>query len=105
MSDQAGGGWHPDPAGRWQYRYWDGQQWTQHVRRGESVGIDRLTGNRPTEAAWTAQAAVADAREAASPHSSTGSTQPSSWTNVSAHLHGGDEDLEIVGEASYQSAL
>jgi hypothetical protein len=26
-------------------------------------------------------------------------------TTVSAHLFGGDEDLEIVGEASYQEAL
>ncbi|MFW5933928.1 MAG: DUF2510 domain-containing protein, partial [Actinomycetota bacterium] len=23
--------WHPDPTGRHEYRYWDGQQWTDHV--------------------------------------------------------------------------
>ncbi|SDQ25788.1 DUF2510 domain-containing protein [Microbacterium sp. cf332] len=24
-------GWHPDPSGQHQLRYWDGQQWTDHV--------------------------------------------------------------------------
>lgn len=24
-------GWHPDPQGRHQYRWWDGHQWTTHV--------------------------------------------------------------------------
>lgn len=24
-------GWHPDPAGRYPFRYWDGASWTQHV--------------------------------------------------------------------------
>ncbi len=23
--------WVPDPTGRHQYRYWDGEQWTDHV--------------------------------------------------------------------------
>ena len=25
--------WYPDPAGRFQQRYWDGSQWTEHVSR------------------------------------------------------------------------
>jgi Protein of unknown function (DUF2510) len=24
-------GWHPDPSGRFHYRWWDGHQWTTHV--------------------------------------------------------------------------
>ena len=40
---------------------------------------------------------------------SVASIPASSWhasaTNVPAHLIGGNEDLEIVGEASYQDAL
>lgn len=24
-------GWHPDPMGEAEYRYWDGSQWTEHV--------------------------------------------------------------------------
>ena len=26
-------GWYPDPAGRYELRYWDGTQWTEHVAR------------------------------------------------------------------------
>ena len=26
-------GWHPDPFGRYQYRYWDGSGWTDQVSR------------------------------------------------------------------------
>ncbi len=25
--------WHPDPTGRYDHRYWDGQEWTDHVSR------------------------------------------------------------------------
>ena len=28
-------GWHPDPYGRFSKRYWDGQQWTEHVVTGD----------------------------------------------------------------------
>jgi hypothetical protein len=35
-------GWFPDPSGRCDQRYWDGQRWTEHVMRGSSQGIDRL---------------------------------------------------------------
>jgi hypothetical protein len=33
-------GWYPDPAGRFDNRYWDGSQWTTAVRRGEQVESD-----------------------------------------------------------------
>lgn len=26
--------WHPDPSGRFEYRWWDGQRWTSSVSRG-----------------------------------------------------------------------
>jgi hypothetical protein len=26
-------GWYPDPSGRFEQRYWDGTQWTEHVAR------------------------------------------------------------------------
>lgn len=35
-------GWHPDPAGRHQYRYWDGVQWTASVSDNGVVGSDPL---------------------------------------------------------------
>jgi len=33
-------GWYPDPAGRFDHRYWDGSQWTSAVKRGEQVESD-----------------------------------------------------------------
>ena len=26
--------WYKDPAGRYEFRYWDGSKWTEHVSRG-----------------------------------------------------------------------
>jgi hypothetical protein len=31
MSTQSPAGWHPDPMGTHEHRYWDGSQWTSHV--------------------------------------------------------------------------
>jgi hypothetical protein len=36
--------WHPDPSGRFEYRWWDGQRWTSSVSRG-GVQLDDPTGN------------------------------------------------------------
>lgn len=33
-------GWYPDPAGRFGERYWDGDDWTEHVRSGGHMTID-----------------------------------------------------------------
>lgn len=41
--------WHPDPLGRHEYRYWDGDNWTDHVADGGQAGLD------PLEAALAAE--------------------------------------------------
>lgn len=51
----AAAGWHPDPAGRHQFRWWDGGRWTGRVCDGNVVGDDPLPG---------ADAAVAAAGQA-----------------------------------------
>jgi hypothetical protein len=33
-------GWHPDPSGKYQHRWWDGQRWTAHVGTNGVVGKD-----------------------------------------------------------------
>ena len=38
----AAAGWHPDPSGRHQLRYWDGSIWTDHVSTEGTTGIDPL---------------------------------------------------------------
>lgn len=32
--------WHPDPARRYQSRYWDGSRWTEHVANGPETATD-----------------------------------------------------------------
>jgi hypothetical protein len=39
---QPAGGWHPDPAGRHQLRWWDGGRWTETVSDRGQVGTDPL---------------------------------------------------------------
>jgi hypothetical protein len=33
-------GWHPDPAGRYAHRWWDGTRWSDQVSDGANVGPD-----------------------------------------------------------------
>lgn len=47
---QVPGGWHADPMGRFEYRYWDGTRWTDHVSRGGQTFVDPVT---PAPAAST----------------------------------------------------
>ncbi|WP_422742924.1 DUF2510 domain-containing protein [Mycobacterium sp. WMMD1722] len=36
------GAWHPDPSGRHEMRWWDGNRWTEHVSDAGAVGVDPL---------------------------------------------------------------
>ena len=49
MSDAptAPAGWHPDPMGRHELRYWDGGQWTEHVSSHGRQSVDPPTGASP----------------------------------------------------------
>ena len=40
MTSTPAPGWHPDPMGRFQHRYWDGSRWTGHVSTGGSQTVD-----------------------------------------------------------------
>lgn len=35
-------GWHPDPTGRHQHRYWDGRSWTEHVASNGATSTDPM---------------------------------------------------------------
>jgi hypothetical protein len=53
MAGESPAGWHPDPMSRYEFRYWDGTRWTEHVSRGGQTAVD------PIEAAPVAAAADA----------------------------------------------
>jgi hypothetical protein len=50
-------GWLPDPLGRYQYRYWDGSEWTDRVSTQGSSEIDP-DGVTPTPASVSAASAT-----------------------------------------------
>jgi hypothetical protein len=48
MSDSGSpAGWHPDPFGRHELRYWDGAQWSEHVSSHGKQAVDAPVGASP----------------------------------------------------------
>lgn len=41
-------GWHADPSGRWQLRWWDGTTWTDHVATAGRQSRDPVPGGDAT---------------------------------------------------------
>lgn len=50
MSQQSTQGWFPDPFGRYEHRWWDGQLWTEHVGSAGGQSIDAPVVAPPTQA-------------------------------------------------------
>ncbi len=50
-------GWYPDPMGRHEYRWYDGNAWTDHVSSGGVQSTDPLQAAPPTTVAGTTDAA------------------------------------------------
>lgn len=57
-------GWHPDPTGRHEYRYWDGSTWTQDVSDSGVTAVDPVT---PAGGAGTDPTAPVDQTHHADP--------------------------------------
>jgi uncharacterized protein (AIM24 family) len=47
MTAPSNGSWRPDPEGRYEYRWWDGQRWTDQVSHQGQVGRAPLGGPPP----------------------------------------------------------
>ncbi|WP_314646722.1 DUF4041 domain-containing protein [uncultured Microbacterium sp.] len=52
-------GWHPDPSGQFEQRYWDGTAWTEHVFAGGAQAVAPLARSRAEARAFATQSAVA----------------------------------------------
>lgn len=42
--------WQPDPTGNHEYRWWDGQRWTEHVADAGQASVDPLPADAPAPA-------------------------------------------------------
>ncbi|MEH3032463.1 MAG: AIM24 family protein [Aeromicrobium erythreum] len=51
-------GWHADPEGRYEYRYWDGSSWTEHVSTG-GVQSQSPLGSAPADSSAGAATSAA----------------------------------------------
>ncbi len=73
-------GWYPDPAGRHEYRYWDGTYWTAGVADGGVTAHDPLEGPPPP----VQQAATPPAQQTATPPAQQAATPqfPGGFTPV-----------------------
>ena len=47
--------WHPDPTGRHQLRYWDGNAWTDHVSTNGQSGVDPMSAPPTVDVRMTAE--------------------------------------------------
>ena len=65
MSQLPPAGWHPDPFGRFQVRYWDGGRWTEHVASNGHQLSDPPVGSPSPAAARPAPTAGLSAATAA----------------------------------------
>lgn len=82
--------WHPDPLGRHQYRYWDGERWSEHVADDGRTSFDPLDQGEPS--AGSSDPAVADDTQASSGSSEAG---------VGGVAPGGPAASPASGDAGY----
>lgn len=70
--------WHPDPTGRHEHRWWDGERWTEHVADGGQSSTDPLDAGGAAAGGQDQTSSASSAAEtsdgAASPNSGTEST-------------------------------
>lgn len=76
----AAAGWHPDPAGRHQFRWWDGARWTDRVADQGAVASDPLS--QPTPAAVSPHAEEILGRTRLHVRSGGGSSLRAAWWQV-----------------------
>lgn len=64
-------GWHPDPSGHFEQRYWDGSNWTEHVFAGGLQSVAPIARSRAEARALASR----PAQDVSQPENTTGNTQ------------------------------
>lgn len=94
-------GWHPDPTGRHEQRYWDGAAWTEHVFTAGNQLVDQLPPISP-QSAETALATVAQpAATAAVARSASAEPAPAKLSRRQVKRQGRDEFETTAIAAAY----
>ena len=82
-------GWHPDPMSRYEFRYWDGTRWTEHVSRGGQTAVDPIEAAPVADATPTTTASPEhrgrEASEAATSTSFPPAAQPQAVATAAAY--------------------
>ncbi|MFD6817721.1 DUF4041 domain-containing protein [Microbacterium sp. NPDC059771] len=102
-SDTVQAGWHPDPSGQFEQRYWDGATWTEHVFAGGVQLVAPMARSRAEARAFAAQVAV-DPRTDREPSANTAAVAPlsvSSGTQNALVL----ENIPLVGARKHAEKL
>lgn len=99
--------WYQDPTGRFDYRYWDGRQWTGHVSTAGSTEWDPLPESAPADedagggaAGAEPDAATGDAGATGGATTSEQATGPSSGEAPAGQAASGDTTGGSVGPAA-----
>lgn len=99
-------GWHPDPEGRHEYRYWDGNAWTEHVSNQGNQSV------APLGAAPAATGAAAGAAAGLPQQQGGGGLTPQAavggdpWAGLSGDLVDGTfSEVEGIGPQKQNSKL
>jgi uncharacterized membrane protein len=88
--------WHPDPAGKHDHRWWDGQRWTEHVADAGVASVDPLP-TQPDPATPQTPHSDAVTREAPSPE--TAAPDAGATETGAAGTTGEDEGAAAAGTA------
>ncbi|GAA1746829.1 AIM24 family protein [Aeromicrobium alkaliterrae] len=101
-------GWHPDPEGRNEYRYWDGNVWTEHVSNGGTQSVSPLGSAPPADSGAAAASGGFPAQQQAASGGLT--TQPAvggdPWAGLSGDLVDGTfSEVEGIGPQKQNSKL
>jgi hypothetical protein len=96
--------WHPDPMGRHEYRYWDGERWTDHVADAGQASTDPL--DAQGDASAGTGAAGTGAGDAGADHGTAGDAGAASqqgWSSPESGAYATDQGSAPGGPGQTQA--
>lgn len=101
-NDVVEAGWHPDPSGQFEQRYWNGAAWTEHVFSGGVQSIAPVAHSRAEARALRAQASAEPRAEPGAAADAAGEAGPSNSGTGNALVL---ENIPLVGARKHAEKL